>query len=207
MNSSTEGSSEKLWILFQTVYITFWNSRKTTFWPFFFFPHNYTGFMQCIKHKSGEEFAYFVCQLQTCARTIYRNSRTWSQKIYLLSPQKCLILNENWWEETKEQKSWEQSLCSLSATDSRESLWRYKKIWNIFCTTHSLLVVAAKVLGAFCQKRSCLIKTYFLFSPKVRLLTLAEESWCCAIEEPHKWITLWLPMWYTTDVSAVCWQM
>lgn len=32
--------------------------------------------------------------------------------------QNCLILNENWWEEMKEQKSYEQSIRTLSATES-----------------------------------------------------------------------------------------
>lgn len=93
MNCSSESSSKKLWNLFQTVHysLKFKENYLSFFGGFllvFFFFHNYTGSMQSIKHKSGEEFAYFVCQLQTCARTIYRNSRTWSQKIYLLSPAK-----------------------------------------------------------------------------------------------------------------------
>lgn len=48
---------------------------------------------------------------------------------------------------------------------------------------HSLLVVAAEILGAiFLPKKVLYNKSDFLlpYSPKVRLL-VAEESWCCAI--------------------------
>lgn len=51
------------------------------------------------------------------------------------------------------------------------------------CPMHSLLVVAAEILGAiFLPKKVLYNKSDFLlpYSPKVRLL-VAEESWCCAI--------------------------
>jgi len=69
MNCSSGGSSKMLCNHFQTVHY-FLNFKENYFF------HNYTGSMQSIKHKSGEEFAYFVFQLQTCERTIYRNSGT-----------------------------------------------------------------------------------------------------------------------------------
>lgn len=87
--------------------------------------------------------------------------------------QKCFILNENWWEERKEQKSCEQSLCTLSATESRESPWRYKKIRDIFCIMHSLLVVAAEILGAVFLPK----KVLYDKSDLLALLTKSKIVW------------------------------
>lgn len=119
-----------------------------------------TGSMQSIKHKSEEELAYFICQLQTCARTIYRNSGTWCRKIYLLPPAK--LFDSKWKlvgrdEGTKELRAiYSHSVCHRI----RESPWRGKKMLHIFalCTAFWLWLLKFLVLSFFCQKRSCTIK-------------------------------------------------
>jgi len=62
----------------------------------------------------------------------------------------------------KEQKSYEQSLHTLSATESRESPWRYKKILHIFALSTVFWLFLLKFLVlSFCQKRSCTIKVTY----------------------------------------------
>lgn len=112
--------------------------------------------MQCIKHKSGEEFAYFVCQLQTCARTIYRNSRTWSQKIYLLSPAK--VFDFKWKLVRRDKRTKELGAISLQSVCHRlqgKSLEIQKDM--------KYLSHYAQPFGCCCQNSWCFLPEKVLF--------------------------------------------
>lgn len=120
---------------------------KEKYFLVFLFFHNYTCSMQSMKNKSGEEFAYFVCQLQTCARTIYRNSRTWGQKIYLLSPAKVFDFK---WKLVRRDKRTVSNLFALCLPQNLgKSLRIQKEMKYLLHCAQSLLKF---LVLSFCQK-------------------------------------------------------